>query len=317
MSDDELRDLLSAHLDGELDATEEAEVRGLLERSATARDELEGLARVRLMIRDLTEVDPPAGFLEGLSEAGLEASAASIGTDGARAASGPIDLGAVREAKKRRLLWPKISAAVVGAAAAVVLVLGLTPVTDKVVPPVNAYAERHLSMMEPPAPVGGPGGPGGTTSTTGGVASPVADPSGFAPVAATELDQAGAPARLDTGYDRMGGYHNAAGVMHVMYEKSDRVISIYLQRGRVSWDALPAQGKMATVDSVTAWEMDGPADDVMIVERGSMVYTIVAVNSHDGMIDVLQAMPAAPAPSMMDEVRQTCRSIVEGVGLAR
>lgn len=314
MSDDELRDLLSAHLDGELDATEEAAVHDLLDRSAAARDELEGLARVRLMIRDLTEVDPPAGFLEGLAETGLEASAESIGLDGARAASGPIDLGAVREAKKRRLLWPKISAAVVGAAAAIVLVLGLTPVTDRVVPPVNAYAERHLSMMGSPASVVGSGG---TTTTSDRVAPPSNDPSAFAPAPAAELDQAGAPARLAAGYDRMGGYHNAAGVMHVMYAKADRVISIYVQTGRVSWDALPVQGKMAALDSATAWEMDGPADDVMVVERGSMVYTIVAVDGHDGMTDVFRAMPAPPTPSLIDEVRQTCRSIVEGVGLAR
>ena len=290
--DDELRELLSALLDGELDAAEEREVRALLDRSEAAREELDGLSRVRLLVRDLDAVEPPAGFLEALAPAPAVSASSDV------APSGPTSLTSARAARARRARtrrWPLVSAAAVAAAAAIVLVLGLTPLTDKVVPPVHAYAERHLAMTDPAA----------ATSA----------PSSFTAVPAAELDQAGAPAHLAAGYDRMGGYHSADGVMHLMYERGDEVVSVYVQRGRVSWDGLPANGVMATVDAAPAWEMDGPAEDVVIVERGSMVYTVVAVDGHDGMMDVLHAMPEPPAPSMVDRVRGACRSIVERVGL--
>lgn len=297
--DDELRDLLSALLDGELDAVEEREVRDLLDRSALARDELAGLSRVRLLVRDLDDVEPPVGFLDTVTPASA-ATPASVSPRGAGTGGGFTDLGEARAQRARRRRWPLITGAAVAAAAAIVLLLGLTPVTDKVVPPVEAYAARHASMADGTAP------------------APAA-PSAFTPVAPAELDRVGAPAHVDAGYDRMGGYHTTDGVMHVMYEKpgSADVVSIYVQRGQVSWEALPAGGAMMPMGAAgpdPAWEMDGPAEDVMVVERSSMVYTIVAVD-HAGMMDVLQAMPPPPAPSMMDRVRQACRSVVERVGL--
>ena len=295
--DDELAELLSALLDGELDPAEEREVRDLLDRSPAARAELNGLTRVRLLVRDLADVEPPAGFLESVTPASARAGDAGP----ARRRGEPTDLDAVRAERARRRdrsrarRWPKVTAAIVAAAAAIVLVLGLTPVTDKVVPPVSAYAERHLAMVDPAA------------------SSPA--PSSFTPVPAAELDQAGAPAHLAEGFDRMGGYHTTDGVMHLMYEKGDEVVSVYVQRGRVAWDGLPANGTMATLGTDTGWEMDGPAEDVVVVERGSMVYTVVATDGHDGMMDVLHSMPEPPAPPMMDRVRDACHRIVERVGL--
>lgn len=306
MSDDDLRGLLSALLDGELDPAEEHEVRALLDRSADARAELEDLSRVRRLVRDLAEVEPPAGFFEHLT---LD-SPDSLDSPDPAASGVKTDLGAARRARahrERRRTWPKVAAAVLAAAAAIVLLLGLTPVTDTVVPPVQAYADRHLAMTGP--------NPDGTTNPGTSTLS------AFTPVSPTELDQAGAPAEVGAGYDRMGGYHTADGVMHVMYEQpSDpdpaHVVSVYVQRGHVSWDALPKAGRMAPVGADQAWQMDGPDEDVVVVERGTMVYTVIAADSHDGMMDVLHALPPPPAPSVVERVRQACRSIIERVGLA-
>ena len=59
-------DLLSAHLDGELTAAEETVVVTHLADCERCRDELEGVAQVREVVRSLPQLDPPIPLVPAL-----------------------------------------------------------------------------------------------------------------------------------------------------------------------------------------------------------------------------------------------------------
>jgi len=105
---DDWRDLLSALLDGELEPDEEARVRDLVAASPKAQEELAGLVHVRTLVRDLPAVDPPFGFYERL-------------------------LLAERPARAHRHTGAKVVSALAAAAAAIVLIVGITPATDSAI----------------------------------------------------------------------------------------------------------------------------------------------------------------------------------------
>ncbi len=287
--DDELRELLSSFLDGELTPAETAEVRAFVDRHPDAQLELEGLAQVRSWVHDLPPVDPPFGFYERM----------------------------LQPQKRSRRLGTKLGAAVGAAAAAVVLLVGVTPLTDRVAPPVNAYAERHMHMVAPAAdPATVPGTEPGMTApapTVPAASRPGAE--SFTAMPADDLDRHGVPAVLVTGYRRMGGYVGDGGVMHLMYTNGAVVVSVYEQSGSVAWDALPAAGTRMQVGSMPAWDMSSDREEVLVVERGTTVYTLVAVDAHDAMVGVVTAMPEPPAPSMADRAHQASRTVVSSFGL--
>jgi hypothetical protein len=114
-SDDEIRELLDAYLDGELDVGERAQVDELLSRSDTARAELDEIDRVRTLVRGLPPVEPPFGFFERMA--------------------------------RRRRRAPGVTVAAIGAAAAaIVLVVAISPVADRLAPPVEDLGTRHAML---------------------------------------------------------------------------------------------------------------------------------------------------------------------------
>lgn len=267
------RDLLSALLDGELAPDEEARVRDLVADSPEAQEELAALAQVRTLVRDLPAVDPPFGFYERM----------------------------LRPARRPRHVGAKVGGALAAAAAAVVLIVGVTPATDAVVPPVAAYAARHEQMDPGEAP---PPGPTTTTTTT------AADTS-FTPVPDAELDAMGTPAQLSDDFRRMSGYQSPVGAMHLVYSDGTLMVSVYEQPGTVAWDQLPS-GTMVQVDGLKAWTAATPAEEVMVFERGPVVYTVVAkatADTHDEMMEVAVELPEGSDPSMLDRLRTSCRSV--------
>jgi hypothetical protein len=366
--DAELHDLLSALLDGELSAADEAEVRAYLERSPAAADDFAALAGVRTLVRDLPAVDPPFGFYERM----------------------------LRPEKRPRRLGLRVGGAVAAAAAAIVVLMGITPVTDRIVPPVNAYAERHEHMVnpapgtpgsgtipsssppstdvapttslpvtpagaattiarglaptgtnpsanqstnpdsnpdtnqgttapssdEPAAPVGSTlGGTAPSASSTAAHAVPTAaggrEPSsgGFSEVPAAQLDTMGVPATLPAGFHRIGGYQGSGGVLHLMYSDDHAVVSVFEQPGEVVWGSLPSAGSTLTIGGDPAWQMTSDNhEEVLVVEKDTTVYTLVAMDAHDGMVAVVEDMPSPPPPAMVDRVHQACRSVVDHFG---
>lgn len=271
---DDWRDLLSALLDGELAPDEEERVRDLVATSPEAQDELAELARVRTLVRDLPAVDPPFGFYERLL----------------RSPTAPP--------ARRAFTWAKAGGALAVAAAAVVVIVGVTPATDRIVPPVEAYAARHLEMD----PI----------SSTTPATAPEADAAAFTPVDDGELDAMGAPDDLADGFERMSGYQGSDGALHLVFSDGAVMVSVYEQVGEVAWDRLPS-GTMSQMGETKVWTMVGDAEEIMVFERGMAVYTVVAdvdTDAHDEMVELATDLPPGADPTMVDRLRSGCRSVV-------
>jgi len=222
-------------------------------------------------------VDPPFGFYERL----------------------------LRPARHPRHIGAKVGGAFAAAAAAIVLIVGITPATDRVVPPVEAYAARHLEMD--PIVASTPVEPATTTTTTSAPAST----STFEPVPDAELDAMGTPAELTGQFHRMSGYQSTVGAVHLVYSNGALMVSVYEQPGTVAWDQMPA-GTMVQVDGIKAWTMVGDAEEVMVFERGPVVYTVVAKTTsgaHDEMMEMAVELPEGTDPTMFDRFRTSCRSV--------
>ena len=270
---EDLAVLLSARLDGELDAEEARQVDDALDRDAAAVAELDELARVRDALRGLPAVEPPAGFYAGLLAEG--------GADDQVAAA------AARPGRRRGL---RVGAVVAAVAAAVVVVaalaVGLVGDDDgePMVPAVAQLVARHDAV----AMAGGP--------------APVDD--GFEPMSADELDAMegpmAAPPSLPGSFARVAGYHDEGGTMHLVYDADGMVVSVYAQPGRVDFGALPGEGERMDLDGDEAWmdpdvPVDGRGVEVLVLQRGDTAYTFVADAPHDQVMAVVEGMAAATA----------------------
>lgn len=308
-SDEELRELLSALLDGELTDHDAAEVRALLDRADDARAELEALTVVRAAVRDLPPVDPPFGFYERLLLRG------GPGSEAEASAAAPRVRSARRSWARSRAI-----AAVAAAAAAIVLIVGITPATDSIVPPVQAFAARHSQMATPP-PGAGPGPAAPTPATTVASTSPITEPMAFDPMAVTDLDAMDAPyvAPVAIGggsMPRVAGYHSDDGVLHVMYGSGPTMVSVYEQAGTVEWERMPA-GTAMTIGGDAAWVSTTGAVEVVVVARGRIVYTVVASTPHETTMAVVTDLPRPPDESVVDRARTACASVVDQFGFGR
>ena len=102
-------DMLSAHLDGELDDTERAAVDAQLEASAEWRDELAEVRAARDALRGLPERDAPAGFWDAV-HAGVVADDDEADDD-----ETVVPITAAPSHPRRRWAWVAASAAAVAA----------------------------------------------------------------------------------------------------------------------------------------------------------------------------------------------------------
>ena len=194
-----------------------------------------------------------------------------------------------------------IFAAVGAVAAAIVLVVAIAPVGDRLTPPVDDLNQRHAML-----------------------ASSTQDlPDGYTPIADDQLDSMApyeAPASMDHGYRRVAAYRAPEGV-HVVYRSDTGTVSVFEQRGRVQWDELPsggtrtADGRRRCVDRPRCPAPGSSAsDDVIVLALDDLVVTVVGSAPADDVVAVAEAVPSPPAPSMTEHVEDTCGWIAEGFG---
>ena len=74
---------------------------------------------------------------------------------------------------------------------------------------------------------------------------------------------------------RLAGYHGPDGVVHLMYGNGTETLSVFEQVGTVAWDQLPAAGQTMQLGGDPAWAMNMGGEEILVVARGSMVYTVV------------------------------------------
>jgi negative regulator of sigma E activity len=325
MSATDPRELLDALLDGELDADEEREVREWLAANPDGRVELDGLSRVRSQLRELPAVEPPFGFFERLLLDGsippaerepAEADAAGEGTEVVR----PL---APHRARRRRRTYAGLAGVGAAAAAALILVLGITPVTDRIVPPVNAFAERHDEMTSATSPAA-PGSsttsstaaPGSSTTASTAPALRVETGNEYRTLTADHVDAMEAPyvapARLDS-YDRRSVFAGP-GVVHVMYAHDGEWLSMYEQPGAVDFARLPANGRMMTVQDDPAWETTIGHQAVLVIDHDGVVVTVVSAAPPDDMMRAATSVPEPTPLPMSTRMQRGAANVVREFG---
>ncbi len=140
MSPRRSEDLLSAYVDGELDAATRATVEARLERSASWRAVLEEIRAAKRAVRDLPVLDLPADAWEALL--------ARVALDEPVAVAPPPPPPVFAwprtwrdRVRDRPVRW---AASIAGAAAAVVVVAALVlPGPHEITPKVNAFSTEH------------------------------------------------------------------------------------------------------------------------------------------------------------------------------
>jgi len=280
--DTDPRNLLSAHLDGELTDDEEARVQELLDADPDARAELAGLAAVRSRLRSLAEVDVPDGFFEGLLANGLDPvlrTEPPVEADPpAQGSVAPVaQVASLDDRRRNRGRLYAAVAAVAAVAAAFLLVLPMVSSTgdSSVVPPVSEFASRH-------------------GAAAADLTSIIGSSGGFVQLADDELDEMGdaAPAEVAGEWERAVGFLHESGAVHLMYANDDEMVSVFEQAGTVDWAQLPPGGQRVSLDGDEAWSMPTDAGEVMVVQRNDMTLTFVSAAPIDDMLRVVQSIPA-------------------------
>ncbi|HEC08903.1 MAG TPA: hypothetical protein ENI86_04940 [Acidimicrobiales bacterium] len=188
-----------------------------------------------------------------------------------------------------------VGSLVAGAVATVVvwgLLLGTGPVGEAVVrPDLASVVGSHISVMGE-----------GNSSSSGAEDMPM-DPEVIT-----------APEYMDGDFRLM--YAEKKGDMaQAMYSDGIRRISLFEQPGRVDWDSMPDDGEMMNIDGATAWHGAIRGYDVLLTERGGMVYVLVGSgNSEPAMEEMTTKMPGADS-SVWHRLIGVCEQTVDFFGL--
>jgi hypothetical protein len=273
-------DALSALLDGQLDAAEVDEVQAHLVACAECTAELEAAREARTAVRSLPAVEPPAGFFDGLLERGLPEDEEL-----------PMP-GRVLPLESRRMALGNAAAAV---AAGLLLVVGFGGnQAQSVAPQVSRNVERHAATISA-ASLGGP--------------NPIV---GVSEVPPTTLPHTGisrpytAPHEL-AGYTLVDAYRAPKGVQ-LLYRKGRYGLSVFEQEGELAFAALPDHGTRLEIDGSPAWRWDAGMTQgrVLVIERGSLVVTLVGDESGAVVRAAAEALPGSPEVALETRLRRAC-----------
>jgi len=153
-----------------------------------------------------------------------------------------------------------------------------------VAPPVDELAARHATIVRAGVFPGGP---------------------------LDRLDPAAeGPVELPRGF-RLAGDVEAEDIRQAVYARGDESVSVFVQEGRISWDALPAGGS-TEIGGRRAWV--DPARRLTVIETGERIVTIVGLGSDD-VADVLAGV-RGEEPSTLDRIHDLAEAIVIQLGYA-
>ncbi len=237
-------DRLSAWLDGELAPAERAELDDELARSAHLRAEIEAISAMRGLVRSLPPVEPPFGFFERVLRTAPPASTRRPPT---------------RSPARRRLVG-----SVIAVAAAWLLILGFGAGVGalRVVPPLDALADRHATAY--------------------------AAGDGYTEMAMADAKALG-PAMGDM--PLVAAWHDAT-VVQLVYADAGGTISVFRQRGSLDGEQLPAGGAAMAVGGMAAWATEMHELKVVVVDAGDAVYTVVGgMANTDHVVSMAGAVP--------------------------
>jgi hypothetical protein len=262
---------LSAYLDGELDEAGYQHAYHHLSTCAHCQAQLDEINRVRTVIRTAPPVDPPFGFVERF----------------------------VRDRRRRR--WAP--AAVVGLAAAWVLMIAIAGGSIGVEPPVRDIAVAQSELG----------------SDGEDVESFRADDIEFAAAERDEIPNA------FRGPEEVGGGDYAAGFQALnrdgwlmLYDVDDEPVVVYEQLGEYEPGALPSGGDRFEIEGDRAWRGAVDGRNAVVVQRGGMTYTIVGESDVEDLVAMAEELPereAASPPSLGERLQEAADDFVSAFAL--
>jgi hypothetical protein len=271
VADAHLDEELSAYLDGELDEAGYQQAYHHLSVCAHCQVQLEEINRVRSIMRTAPPVDPPFGFVERL----------------------------VRDQRRRR--WVPAVAAVVGLAAAWVLVVAIAGGSVGVESPFSDIAAAQSELAEDADDVEG-------------------FQAGAIEFASAERDDIPAAFR---GPEEVGDADYLAGFQALnrdgwlmVYDLDGEPVVVYEQQGDL--ESLPAGGERFEIDGDPAWRGAVDGRNAVVVQRGGMTYTIVGEPDVDALVTIAEELPEpeeAEAPSVGERLADAADDFVSAFAL--
>jgi hypothetical protein len=270
---------ISALLDDELNAVEEDLALDHLAACEHCQSELAEITAARDLVRSLGEVEPPQGYLDRLIDS--------------RRFSPRLGL---------------VGLVTLAAAWVLILAIGVGITLPDVSPPVDQFAVQHDTLEDL-------------------VAEPDRLPTrtdGFERVTSEQLaarhERYQAPESLDSVYDRVGVYDDGE-VVQVLYSDGAVGVSLFEQQGSLDWAALPDGGEEVDVDGTRAWTRTtpgtdgGPAETVLVVPKGAVVYTLVSEGSREELIALAESLPDTEPFSLSERAGRNFRELARRFGL--
>jgi hypothetical protein len=275
---------ISALLDGELSVTEEIVARGHLERCDQCQDEFVEVTQARFFVRQLGDVEPPQDFVDKLVSSGGPRFSPRLGLAGLVA---------------------------LAAAWILFLAIGVGVSLPDVSPPVDEFAEQHVAVADQAD------------------ADLPERSDGFRRVPMAELDDLDAPytapATLASdndegpGFDRVAAYDND-GSLQVLYSDGETRVSVFQQEGVLDWGTLPSSGDRDGAGGAAAWVgtpsvIGEGTPSVVVIDKGSVVYTVVTDAPPAAAVTVARDLPDPPSYSIGQRAQKNLEQLARRVGL--
>lgn len=279
MTAEHAEDALSALVDGELDADEEAAVRAHVAGCPACADELEGIRRSRRVVRLLPAVDVPEDVTARLLAIDDEPGGRTV----------------VPVVGNRRRLATAI--AVAASVAAIALVGGPAESGGpQVTASLTGAVEAHADTLQ-----AGLLGALGPTSGSGTV------PTTAPPMAVDRLPAPyRAPVTLDGGYRLVQAFRHVDG-MQLLYQRGPYSLSVFQLEGSLDTAALPADGRWVREGGEAAWQLqDDAGRTLVLLERSRLTITVVGDAPGDGVLRAARSFPDARDLSMTTRLERAC-----------
>ncbi len=291
----EERELLDAYLDHELTRDERDAVDEALADSPELAAELAELAAVRSSLRDLPDVEPPAGFFEGMLERGSADPATAL-PEGVASLSGARTKNEERVRVKRSLASRATS--IIAAAAVFLLVLGFGSGISAIerVPALDDFASRHAEAL--------------TAMDTG----EAAETERFHAMPMQDVKDLG-PDSTDS-MDMMGAYGTDDKIVQLIYsDEGGNIVSVFRQDGYVKVDDMPEADAMEMAGD-DAWRLENGGYDTLVVDRGGITYTLIGdMSASSAMKSLADDLPETNN-GIVGKVQAISRTALKTVGIS-
>lgn len=298
-------DLLSALLDGELEALERDLVQEHLVVCSLCGAEIDEIRAARRAVRLLPGITPPVSFIHHL------VSMEQLPDEGT-----VVDLDPAR----RRLRNGRLP--VVNAAAAVAMVILVALIATR--PNSNTPTQVPIASQQHASAVAALVSSGAMRQDTAPFEMPNESPAAVMPTPTTSptIDVENLPEPFNASETLAGGYElvevfDLPEGIHLMYQKDGFVLSIFEEIGRLDQSLLPDGATKTRLGDDDAWLWDGPVIQgrVVVTEHHGVVVTAIGDEPGEAVLEAVRSLPNPQSPSNVRRLQRLTDRVLESLHL--